>query len=67
MVHKIATLLSIQTGLKLHVKMTHYLIFKFCIESKLILWFSIRNLVPSKPVHSSFQVARFQPLDIINI
>ena len=63
----IVKLVSIQTGRKLHFYMTHYLIFKLCIESKLVLRFSIRNLVPSKPVHSSFQVPRFQPLDIVNI
>lgn len=43
------------------------LISKFCMERKLVLWFSFRNLAPSEAVHRSFWVARCQPLDVIHI
>lgn len=43
------------------------LVFELVIESKLVLWFSVRNFVSPEPVNGGLQIPRFKALDITDV
>lgn len=44
-----------------------HLVFELPVESKLVLWLSVRHFVPPEPVNGGLQITRFQALDVANV